>query len=130
MDSILTGKYHNQAAQGAESTLSALLGRMAVYSGREVTWDEMLASDQYYDPELEGLDLSQFNQRVPCRKLGIAPQVPPPVGKLALSPLGVRVPRTGAFVAGVGRVRGSRLPVRVGKQPIPETNDYGNHRCR
>jgi myo-inositol 2-dehydrogenase/D-chiro-inositol 1-dehydrogenase len=58
VDSILTGKYHNQAAQGAESTLSAILGRTAAYSGREVTWDEMLASEEYYDPALEGLDLS------------------------------------------------------------------------
>lgn len=62
IDSILTGKYHNQAAQGAESTLSALLGRMAAYTGREVTWDELLASDQYYDPELEGLDLTPLEQ--------------------------------------------------------------------
>ena len=60
VDSILNGKYHNQAAQGAESTLSAILGRTAAYTGREVTWDELLASDQYYDPELEGLDLSEF----------------------------------------------------------------------
>jgi predicted dehydrogenase len=60
VDSILTGKYHNQAAQGAETTLSAILGRMAIYSGREVTWDEVLASEQYYDPELEGIDLKEF----------------------------------------------------------------------
>ena len=60
VDSILTGKYHNQAAQGAETTLSAILGRMAIYTGREVTWDEVLASDQYYDPELEGIDLREF----------------------------------------------------------------------
>jgi len=62
VESILTGKYHNQAAQGAESTLSAILGRTAAYTGREVTWDEVLASDQYYDPELEGLDLSSLEQ--------------------------------------------------------------------
>jgi len=60
VDSILTGKYHNQAAQGAEATLSAILARTATYTGREVTWDEVLASDQYYDPELEGLDLSEL----------------------------------------------------------------------
>ncbi|HTS69886.1 MAG TPA: Gfo/Idh/MocA family oxidoreductase [Terriglobia bacterium] len=60
VESILTGKYHNQAAQGAESTLSAILGRTAAYLGREVTWDELLASGQFYDPELEGLDLSRL----------------------------------------------------------------------
>ena len=58
VESILSGKFHNQAAQGVESTLSAILGRTAAYLEREVTWDELLASDQYYDPELEGLDLS------------------------------------------------------------------------
>jgi predicted dehydrogenase len=60
VESILTGKYHNQAAQAVEGTLSAILGRMAAYSGREVTWDEMLASEQYYDPAFEGIDLSEF----------------------------------------------------------------------
>jgi predicted dehydrogenase len=60
VNSILTGKFHNQAAQGVESTLSALLARTAIYSGREVTWDELLASDQYYDPAFEGIDLSEF----------------------------------------------------------------------
>ena len=52
----------NQAAQGAESTLSAILGRTAAYLGREVTWDELIASEQYYDPELEGLDLRGLEQ--------------------------------------------------------------------
>ena len=60
VESILTGKYHNQAAQAAETTLSTILGRMAIYTGREVTWDEMLASEQYYDPELEGIDMREF----------------------------------------------------------------------
>jgi predicted dehydrogenase len=60
VESILTGKYHNQAAKGAEGTLSAVLGRTAAYAGREVTWDELLASDEYYDPELEGIDLREF----------------------------------------------------------------------
>jgi len=60
VDSILTGKYHNQAAQGAETTLSAILARTAVYADREVTWDELLTSNQYYDPDLEGIDLTEF----------------------------------------------------------------------
>ena len=60
IQSITSGKFHNQAAQGAESTLSTILGRQAAYGGREITWDELLASDQRYDLELEGIDLSEF----------------------------------------------------------------------
>ncbi len=60
IESITSGKFHNQVAMGADSTLSAILGRQAAYSGREITWDELLASNQTYDPELEGIDLSEF----------------------------------------------------------------------
>jgi myo-inositol 2-dehydrogenase/D-chiro-inositol 1-dehydrogenase len=57
VDSIVSGKYHNQSAEGAEAALSAILGRMAAYSGREVTWDEMLASNQSYgEIDLASLD--------------------------------------------------------------------------
>jgi hypothetical protein len=33
---------------------------MAAYTGRPVTWDELLASNQTYDAEIEGIDLSEF----------------------------------------------------------------------
>jgi len=60
VQSITSGKFHNQGAMGVDSTLSTILGRQAAYSGREITWDELLASNQSYDPELEGIDLSEF----------------------------------------------------------------------
>ena len=60
IESITSGKFHNQAGMGAETTLSTILGRQAAYSRREMTWDELLASNQTYDPELEGIDLSEF----------------------------------------------------------------------
>ena len=43
MESITGGEFHNQAAQGAESALSAMLGRSAAYMGRVVTWDELIS---------------------------------------------------------------------------------------
>lgn len=55
--SIVTGNYLNEAAQGAESTLSAILGRMAAETGREITWEEMLRSEEELDP---GIDLSKL----------------------------------------------------------------------
>jgi predicted dehydrogenase len=60
IDSITSGKFHNQTAAAVESTLTAILGRTAAYTGREINWDELLASNQTYDPELEGIDLSEF----------------------------------------------------------------------
>ncbi|MGE5644846.1 MAG: Gfo/Idh/MocA family protein [Acidobacteriota bacterium] len=49
IESIKSGKFHNQAALGAESALSAMLGRQAAYTGRPWTWDELLKSNEKYD---------------------------------------------------------------------------------
>lgn len=53
VDSILSGKFHNQAAAGAESALSCMMARMAAYSGREVTWEETLRSTEAWDAHLD-----------------------------------------------------------------------------
>ena len=42
--SIADGKVINDGELGAKSTMSAILGRMATYSGKEVTWEEGLNS--------------------------------------------------------------------------------------
>jgi myo-inositol 2-dehydrogenase / D-chiro-inositol 1-dehydrogenase len=42
VDRIAQGKPENVGARGAESTLTAILGRMAMDARREVTWDEMM----------------------------------------------------------------------------------------
>ena len=56
--SITSKQFHNQADQGAESALSAILARTAAYVGEEVTWDELVTSDARWDPmiDLEDLD--------------------------------------------------------------------------
>lgn len=36
---------HNEAENGALSTMTAILGRMATYSGQEIEWDKALASE-------------------------------------------------------------------------------------
>jgi len=40
---IIDGKPENTGVRGAESTLTAILGRMAMDQRREVTWDQMMA---------------------------------------------------------------------------------------
>jgi myo-inositol 2-dehydrogenase / D-chiro-inositol 1-dehydrogenase len=57
VESITSGKFHNQAEQGALSALSCMLGRTAAYTSRIVTWDELLNSNEHWD---SGIDLSQF----------------------------------------------------------------------
>jgi hypothetical protein len=41
---ILAKQPENQGVMAGESTLTSLLGRYAVDTGREVTWEELLAS--------------------------------------------------------------------------------------
>ena len=50
--SITSGKFINEAAQGAESTLSAILGRYAAYTGRTWTWDELAGVTEVWDAGL------------------------------------------------------------------------------
>jgi myo-inositol 2-dehydrogenase/D-chiro-inositol 1-dehydrogenase len=55
VESVRAGRTLNNAAQAAESTLTAVLGRMAAYGEREVTWDEMMRSNEKLDPRLDGI---------------------------------------------------------------------------
>ena len=53
VNSILTGKNENQLIQGAESTLTSILAREAAYEGREITWGELLASEQTWKTDVD-----------------------------------------------------------------------------
>ena len=55
--SIASGALHNQAGAGVESSLSAMLGRAAMYTGREVGWEELVRSEEAWDA---GLDLEKL----------------------------------------------------------------------
>ncbi|HEY4816033.1 MAG TPA: Gfo/Idh/MocA family oxidoreductase [Candidatus Acidoferrum sp.] len=53
VESISSGKFHNQAAKGAESAFSCMLARSAAYKGREVSWDELMKSTEVWDPKID-----------------------------------------------------------------------------
>ena len=57
IDSITSGKSHNQIAAGVETAMSCMLGRMAGYTGREVTWEDLMAHGETYEL---GMNLNQF----------------------------------------------------------------------
>ena len=48
--SIRKGEPINEAQNIAESTMTAIMGRQAAYTGLEVTWEEMMASDMDLSP--------------------------------------------------------------------------------
>ena len=49
--SIRAGKPLNEGRMVAESTMSAILGRMATYTGKTVEWEAALASNETWGPE-------------------------------------------------------------------------------
>lgn len=52
--SIRKGEAFNEAQQVAESTLTAIMGRMAAYTGQEITWEQALNSTERLVPESFG----------------------------------------------------------------------------
>lgn len=59
INSIETGNYLNETRSGAQSTLTAILGREAATTQREMRWDEVYFSGEKLDPKL---NLSQFEK--------------------------------------------------------------------
>ena len=58
---IKAGEYkYNDVETGAHSTMTAILGRMATYSGQVITWDEAMSTDHKLVPELHS-----FNDTAP-----------------------------------------------------------------
>jgi myo-inositol 2-dehydrogenase/D-chiro-inositol 1-dehydrogenase len=57
IESITSGKSHNEIASGVETARSCMLGRMAGLLKREVTWEELLAHGESYQL---GMKLDQF----------------------------------------------------------------------
>lgn len=58
IESITSGRFHNQIAAGVETAHSCMLGRMAGYQKREVTWEDLLAHGEKY---ALGMDVKQFS---------------------------------------------------------------------
>lgn len=52
INAILKDKELNEAKNVTDSTLTAIMGREAAYSGMEITWDAILKSEFKYGPDL------------------------------------------------------------------------------
>ncbi len=50
-DALKNGRVYNEGERGATATMTAILGRMATYTGNVVTWEDAWNSDQNLFPE-------------------------------------------------------------------------------
>jgi myo-inositol 2-dehydrogenase / D-chiro-inositol 1-dehydrogenase len=50
VNAIISGRPINEAKQVAESTLTAIMGRMSAYTGKVVTWEQALNSNLDLSP--------------------------------------------------------------------------------
>lgn len=55
LDAIRQDKPHNEAERAALSNVADLMGRAAAHMGRVITWDEMLASNFQFYPNIDDL---------------------------------------------------------------------------
>lgn len=55
LDAIRKDKSHNEAKRAALSNLADIMGRAAVHSGKVVTWDEAMASNFQFCPNIDQL---------------------------------------------------------------------------
>jgi len=58
---LTAGQIYNEGEYGAKSTFTAILGREACYSGKIVTWDDLLANGKDYCINDEGIGIDDWN---------------------------------------------------------------------
>jgi len=55
LDAIRQDRPHNEVQRAAFANLASIMGRAAVHSGKIITWDEVMASDFKFCPNVDGL---------------------------------------------------------------------------
>ncbi len=55
LDAIRNDRPHNEARRAAFSNLATIMGRAAVHSGKIITWDDAMASNFQFCPNVDGL---------------------------------------------------------------------------
>jgi predicted dehydrogenase len=71
---IRTGNIVNDAMEQVNSTLTTIMGRMSAYTGKDVTWEEVMNSDLYLGPKSYAFGpVPEVQEVIPV--IGIAPNV-------------------------------------------------------
>jgi myo-inositol 2-dehydrogenase / D-chiro-inositol 1-dehydrogenase len=68
IESLMAGKIYNEGEYGAYSTLTAILGREACYSGKVVKWDELLAKGRDLCPGIDSYTIDTPPPTLPDEK--------------------------------------------------------------
>jgi myo-inositol 2-dehydrogenase / D-chiro-inositol 1-dehydrogenase len=76
VESVRLNKKINQVEELANSTMVAIMGREAAYTGKPITWDEIMSSDLRYGPEEYALTDLPFYQEGVAPRPGQAPGAP------------------------------------------------------
>ena len=71
---IRTGKPFNELENTAVSTLTAIMGRISAYTGKETTWDEMMNSDLKLGPKVFEFGPVDIPKEVPVPGEAYVPQ--------------------------------------------------------
>jgi myo-inositol 2-dehydrogenase/D-chiro-inositol 1-dehydrogenase len=58
IDSITSGKYHNQIELGVESARTAIMARMSAHRGHVITWNDLLTDKEAFKLDF---DINQFS---------------------------------------------------------------------
>lgn len=62
---IRSGEVINDTEYGAKSTMTAIMGRMATYSGQEITWEKAMAAEHILVPNEDELSFDSIPPIVP-----------------------------------------------------------------
>jgi myo-inositol 2-dehydrogenase/D-chiro-inositol 1-dehydrogenase len=70
---IRSGKTINQGVEMANSTLLGIMGRMAAYTGKTITWEQALNSNERLGPAVESYSFDMKVPEIEIAKPGITP---------------------------------------------------------
>ncbi len=56
INALMAGEIYNEGEYGAHSTFTAILGREACYSGKELAWDDVLENGKNWTPGIDNWD--------------------------------------------------------------------------
>jgi len=65
INALMRGEIYNEGEYGAKSTFTAILGREACYSGKNLKWDDVLKNGHDYCPGIDGYTLKTTPPTVP-----------------------------------------------------------------
>ena len=65
---LQAGEIYNEGEYGAHSTLTAILGREACYSGKVIKWDDLLAKGKDLCPGIDSYTLDSTPPTMPDEK--------------------------------------------------------------